>query len=292
VTACAGSRAWRPISLLLLVGLLLSSGTAGEDEPARDPERDAGFAGALGQAFPMTPDMIHDYREASAETAAAILTRREPVPLIDTLPVWLEPGSAAPVLRLAPGIASVVGFYDRTGLPWPVRQYVIGDGDAYDVVQLGEESNTLAIAPRARVGWSNLVVALMGEPAPVVLRIRIGVETAHFRSAIQVMKSGPNAPAVTDDGGRIRAGDAKLLAALIGYDLPEAAQKLHITGIEADVWLLGDELLLRTRNPLLSPAWSAHMAAPDGVRAYRLKHHSHLLLAAGDRIIRARITVP
>ncbi len=285
------SRACWPIRSLLPVGLLLASAAATEEAPVTNPDREAGFAGALEQAFPMTPSMIHDYRDAYDATESAILTDEEPKALIDTLPVWLEPGAQAPVLHLAPRIASVVGFYDQAGHPWPVRQYVIGDGDTYDVVQLGENANTLAIAPKARLGWSNLVVALTDEPAPVVLRLRIGAEAAHFRSAVQVMKAAPHAP-TAPHAPRLRAGDAELLAALIGYHLPATARRMQISGIEADVWLLGDDLLLRTRNPLLSPAWTAHMAAPDGVRAYRLKRHAHLLLAAGDRIIRARITEP
>ncbi len=274
----------------MLIGLLLSAVAQSEERPPADPDRAAGFADALEEAFPMTPEMIQTYRETHAANEAAILTRVEPEPLMDAMPVWLEPGASIPVVKLTPGIASVVGFYDRSGQPWPVRQYILGDGESYEVIQLGEDSNALAIAPRARVGWSNLVVALTGEATPVVIRVRISAEVTHYRASIQIMKAGPGSPSPGEDIPRIRAGDASLLAALIGYDLPDGAQKMQITGVEADVWRIGDDLFLRTRNPLLSPAWSAHLAAADGIRAYRLKPHTHLLLADGERIIRARVS--
>lgn len=253
----------------------------------------AGFRNAIESAFPMTPGMIHEYRDAYRANESAILEKVEPRPVVDSKLVWLEPGSDVPIIHLYPGIASVLGFYDESGAPWPVRQYVIGDGDNYEVVQLGENSNSLAVAPKSRVGWSNLVVALLDEWSPVVIRLRIGDQNAHFRSAIQVMKSGPNSESVLlHEPERIRAGDAQLLSALIGYDLPSDATRISVIGAEVEAWLLDDEILLRTRLPLLSPAWSSHLSAPNGIRAYRLKLHSHLLLAAGDRIVRADIELP
>ena len=263
-------------------------------QPGKESEvgidRRAGFDSALESAFPMTPAMIHEYRDAYQANENAILSNPEPAPVIDTTLVWLEPGAEVPVINLSPGIATVVGFFDQAGTPWPVRQYVIGDGDNYEVIQLGDSSNTLAVAPKGRVGWSNLVVALIEESSPVVIRMNIGHHAVHYRTVVQVMKHGPNT--ATDHpitSPSLSTGDARLLSALIGYDLPEHAIRVQITGIEADAWLLDDELLLRTRYPLLSPAWSAHLAAPNGIKAYRLKIHSHILLATGDRITRARV---
>ena len=261
---------------------------------ALSDERRSGFEEALTTTFPMTAEMVRTYRDTYELNEQAIHSYDEPVPILDSKLVRLDNGEDVPTINLSPGIASAIGFFDATGAPWPVQQYVIGDGTRYELIKLGDNANTLTVTPLARVGWTNLIVALAGESIPVVLILRINRTQAHFRSNVQVMKLGPNASNAVgaSNNSVLQAGDAHLLAALTGNDMPAQATRIKVSGVNADAWLVDNEILLRTYDQLLSPAWSASLTGPEGIRVYRIAAHSFVLLSIGDRIVRANLELP
>ena len=253
-----------------------------------------GFNSAVESAFPMTPGMVRRYRGIYEENERAMMETPEPVPIIDMDLVSLEPGGNVPVLNVSPGIVSVVGFHGATGKPWPVRQYVLGNGEDFQVIQLGENSNSLAISSLVRVGWTNLVVALAEEPTAVVLRINVDRERTHFRRSIQVMKPGPLSdpdlnPASSD---LPRPGDGTLLSVLTGAGPAADAERIPVEGVQASAWIVADVLYVRTKLPLLSPRWEASLSGPEGIRAYRLQVSSVLLFSRNGKIVRAELKIP
>ena len=256
--------------------------------------RAAGFQSALESVFPMTPQMVRDYRNAFDANEDSTLSRPFPTPIDDAALVSLEPGEKPVELRVAPGLASVVGFHDAAGRPWPVRQYVLGNGTGFTVAQLGENSSALAISPLARVGWTNLVIALAGEETPIVLKILTDSERAHFRRSIQIMKLGPDSEGVSDRpaGALPRPGDKQMIAALTGVGLPEAAVRVPVAGVDAQAWKVGQTILVRSQDTLLSPGWTASLAGPGGIRAYRLNAVSTLLFSVDGKIVRATVELP
>lgn len=253
-----------------------------------------GFNEAIEQVFPMTPDMVRQYQEIYRQNEKAMLERAEPVATIDTGLVSLEPGEPAPSVTVAGGIASVIGFYDATGQSWPVAQYVIGSGDQFQVIQLGEDANNLTVTPLVAAGWTNLVVMLKGEPKPIVIRLEISDKAAHYRRDIQVMRPGPNASYNTAAGSSTvtEAGSLVLLAALTGVDLPSQAKLVAVTGVPARAWLMGDSIYLRSQHALLSPSWSSSMSGPDGIRVYQIPRSSFALFSVDGQIVRADIALP
>ena len=256
--------------------------------------RSRSFQGALEQAFPMTPEMVRKYRDVFADNDRAVREKVEPQSLSSSQLVSLEPGASPPVVQLSPGIATALGFYDASGMPWPVRQYVVGDGDGYQIIQLGENSNTLAISPRRRVGWTNMIVALLEEPQPVVMRLQIADDQAHFRSDLHLTRLGPNSAASNAITTRPvpQAGDRELLAIASGTILPGNLTRLEVNGYPVEAWLSDGSVILRTRHPLLSPAWNDSITGSDGVRAYRLPLHSTLLLSVDESVVRSELELP
>ena len=250
------------------------------------------FDEAIGNVFPMTPDMVRRFRRIQDENEIAARDVPYPEPLVDAVFVELAPGERPTELRVAPGIASAIGFFDASGRPWPIRQFVIGNADQFRVIQLGEGS--LSVSPLERVGWTNLIIALLDEPVPVVLRVVIDRNQAHFSRSVRILKHGPNPPSVTFGTGLHLpgAGSREMMAVLSGLDLPEGAKEVAVSGADATAWLVGEDLYLRTRHPLLSPAWTGALAGPDRVRAYRLKPVSSLLLSVDGRIVLAEVTLP
>ena len=262
--------------------------------PTVSDERLAGYHSALETVFPMTPEMIKAYQDALNNNQRAIFSNVYPNTVDDAAMVSLEPGENPIELNVAPGIASVVGFFDATGNPWPIQQYVLGDGESFQIAQLGERSSALAISPTSRGGWSNLVVVLEGEASPVVLKVVVDPTKAHFRRRIQVMKQGPNSHEIVGvDVNKLPvAGDRELLAVLTGAGLRRGSVRVPVTGVDALAWALDDQLYVRSRLPLLSPPWTDSLTGPGGIRAYRLRMSSSLLFSLDGRIVRARLDLP
>ncbi|MFG6082216.1 DotH/IcmK family type IV secretion protein [Paracoccus litorisediminis] len=253
-----------------------------------------GFNEAIEQNFPMTPDMIRRYRSIYEGTERALAERVEPKCTTDAAFITLEPGETASDLKLAPGIASVVGFYDVTGQPWPITQYILGQGADFQAIQLGQGSNNISLTPLKRFGWSNLIVVLKDHPKPAIIRINVSETEAHCRHDIQVMASGPNANLnnAAQDQVVTEAGSGLLLSALSGVDLPSEAQPVRVEGVNARAWKVGDSVFIRSKHALLSPSWKASMSGPDGVRVYEIKAGPVALFSVDGTIVRADIVLP
>lgn len=260
------------------------------------PDRVEGFNKAIEEAFPMTPDMIRQYRQIFDEQQRAILETDKPSALVDAGFISLEPGETPSRLQLAPGIASVIGFYDATGAAWPIDQYVVGSGENFEVVQLGDNANSLVMTPLTRLGWSNLVVRLRDEPKPVVLHVDVSNSTAHFRHDIQIARMGPNAnvnmASARSDRVITEAGDSTLLSVLTRVDIPREAVPASVANVAAESWAIGESLFVRSRHALLSPSWTASLAGPDGIRVYQVPLSSMLLFSVDGRVTRASVELP
>lgn len=261
-----------------------------------DLDRIDAFNSAMEQAFPMTPEMIRRYRQIFEEQQRATLDRPEPQARMESGFIALEPGETPGRLLLSPGIASVISFYDATGQSWPIEQYVVGSGQNFEVVALGEESNSLVMTPLSRLGWSNLVVRLRDEPRPVVLHVSISEAVAHFRHDIQIGRMGPNAEVTLASGAApavvTEAGSQILLSMLSRVDIPRAAVSVPVSHVQAEAWTLGDRMFVRSRHALLSPSWTASLAGPNGVRVYEINPSSMLLFSVDGRVIRVSADLP
>lgn len=280
------------VAVLMLAQLAGAQHILDTDQP---DAREEGFKGAVESAFPMTPDMVRRFRQIHQDNERAVLEKPEPQQLERMDRLSLLPGSGpAPLVNIAPGIASVIGFYDASGSPWPIRQYVIGDGGNYQLVQLGEYANAIAISPLARVGWTNLVIDLEGASWPVVLRVTIDQERADYRRYIQIMQDGPHAARETVAGNEETPGpgNGNLLAALSATGIPKDWIPVDVKGVSAVAWLAGDDLFVRSAHALLSPQWLSSLTGPGRLRSYRLAANAVLLFSVDGRIVRAELDLP
>ena len=250
-----------------------------------------GFMEALEGIFPMSPGMVKEFLEAYRLNEKTILDRNEPKPLIGHELVSLESSSETQSVRLMPGIASAIGFYDAEGNSWPIQQVVVGNSEDFQIIQLGENANTITISPSTNVGWTNLVVALLDEPNPVVLKLIVDEQEAHFRLNFQILKHGPltHHDEITSTQPISQAGNKDLLNTLSGTFTNQEAERVEVFGVEADAWIKDETLFLRSRYPLLSPTWFGTLKGPAGIHAYQLPVHSVLLFAVGEQIVRAEL---
>ncbi len=56
-------------------------------------------------------------------------------------------------------------------------------------------------------------------------------------------------------------------------------------GGNAQAWVNGETLYLRTRLTLLSPSWVATMTSADGTKAYELLNTSTLLVSDNGKLV-------
>ena len=231
---------------------------------------------ALRQTFTMTPEMIAYYKSLARQQDQAMNAEPDPDIKVGSSYISLEPGEAPAEIILASNYTSTISFYDKTGQAWPVTQYVHGREGAFQVIQLGKESNSMTITPLATNAKSNIVIMLQGEPKPAILRLSTSLAEVDLRRDVIVSKAGPNAviapDIVVNPASPIEreAGNRVLSAALDGADMPPSAQPVKISGINAQAWVLGDDLYVRSRAKLSVPAPKNSMNGPDGLRVYQV----------------------
>ena len=270
---------------VLMSLMMIATAHGQQPEGGRDRE----FDEAVGELLPVSPEEIDGFQESLHDVRSSVHDRRELEVVSATDLVSLDPGDDPPEVALSPGIATVIVFADATGQPWPVDGYVVGDGEGYDVTQLGTAEGSpashITVAPRKVAGWTNLVVHLQGEARPVILTLQVNPEKVHYRHDIQVLGQGPLArPTI---GHQLieppRAGNRNMLAFISAVDIPTSARKLEVTGVpDTDIWSDGETMWVRTRWVLLSPQFQEVMVL-GGIRVYRLPRIATLLFFVNER---------
>lgn len=160
------------------------------------PEEITAYGAAIQSQFPMTPEMIMDYRrrvDESQKAAATPPSGQFPNAISDAKRLTLDSAQDPEVLLTGPDTVSVMAFYDRTGAAWPVASYVIGKPKSFQVYAMQEGSNQLAVTPLVPHGFSNIVVSLVGESRPLVFEVRTNSLNTHYRRDFTVQGLGPNA---------------------------------------------------------------------------------------------------
>ena len=259
------------------------------------PEEITAYGAALQQQFPLTPELIRDYRRrlnAIENARAAPPTGHRPHALTRTIRVSLGTNGPTPEVLTSPGVVSVISFFDRTGAPWPVASFVVGREDAFQVYAMQEGSNQLALSPLVTHGYSNLAISLVEEDQPIVLDLQTSEEQTHYRLDLSVNGLGPNAviPAVAPKEPKMDASDDLMMAFVQGADIPRNAIPLATDDGDVSVWRYNNNYYLRTNQTLISPSWQETLSGPGGIKAYRMRPAPVALISRGGRVTKVRIT--
>ena len=285
------SSAVPPSPILGAQGLLDS--LADLDRPL-SPEEITAYGAALQQQFPLTPEMIRDYRRrlnANQAAAAAPPTGRRPSAVTSTIRVSLGTNGKTAEVLTSPGVVSLISFFDRTGAPWPVASFVVGREDAFQVYPMHEGSNQLAIAPLVTHAYSNLAISLVGEDQPLVIDLQTSEDRAHYRLDFSVNGLGPKAiiPTSAPKEPKMDASDDLMMAFVQGVDIPNNAVKLSTDDGDVAAWRYNGNYYIRTSQTLMSPPWQSSLSGPGGIKAYRLRPSPVALISRGGRSIKVRI---
>jgi intracellular multiplication protein IcmK len=240
----------------------------------------AAWKQALAELNPLSPDQIRELRSQDEAVERAAKSRMAPgMALSEAVQVSMEPGGRSPVITLLHGFASAIEVLDVTGQPWPVVEARQGDAEALDVAVAGDASgpgNVITVTPSQRFTATNLILILQNasRPVSIILKAEEATATSELRDRVTLIlgASGPLAKAVPSRGYDHLDADGALRNALVGKAPTDTGVEIigdlpH--GMRA--WRDGEQLWIRTRDALISPAPLASVAMGD-VRAYRLAY--------------------
>ncbi len=261
------------------------------------PEEITAYGVALQSQFPMTPEMIQDYRrrvDESQKAAATPPSGQFPHAISDTKRLTLDSAQEPEVLLTGPDTVSVMAFYDQTGAAWPVASYVIGKPNSFQVYAMQEGSNQLAVTPLVPHGFSNIVVSLVGESRPLVFEVRTNSLNTHYRRDFTVHGLGPNAasrPLQTRQSEPVaRASDDVMMAFATGADIPGNAVRLSTDNGAVKAWSYDGAIYLQSADAIISPPASRILTGPGQVKAYRIRPTSVALISSNGRVSKVRIS--
>lgn len=247
--------------------------------PPPDADSTVAFNTLLQQNMPLSPQQVVQLRQQIdvAQRAAATPPTIPPKPVSSTVMVNLAPGSTPPAVRLAQGYVTSLVFVDSASQPWPIAAFDIGNPKAVNI-QWDGKSNILLLQAVAPYSDGDIVIRLVGNPTPITLEIVSGQRVVDYRVDLHISGIGPNTKEVPIGTGLPNSANQLLLGVLDGI-APAGGKSLNVRGADAQAWLLGEKMYLRTRLTLLSPGWMGTMVSPDGMHAYELPKTSSVLVS-------------
>ncbi len=261
------------------------------------PEEITAYGAAIQSQFPMTPEMIRDYRrrvDESQKAAASPPSGQFPKPITDAKRLTLDSAQEPEILLTGPDTVSVMAFYDRTGAAWPIASYVIGKPKSFQVYAMQEGSNQMAVTPLVPHGFSNIVVSLVGESRPLVFDVRTNSLNTHYRRDFTVHGLGPNAasrPLQTRQSEPVaRASNDVMMAFATGADIPGNAVRLSTDNPSVRAWSYDGAIYLQSADAIISPPASRILTGPGQVKAYRVRPTSVALISLNGRVSKVRIS--
>lgn len=259
------------------------------------PEEITAYGATLQKQFPLTPELIRDYRrriDESQAAAAAPPAGHRPRPINKTIRVSLDTNGPTPHVLTAPGVASVLSFFGSTGAPWPVSSFVVGREDAFEVYAMQQGSNQLAVAPLVAHGYSNLIISLVEEDQPIVVDLQTNEDRAHYKLDFSVNGRGPNAeaPVMASAEPKQDASSDIMMAFVQGVGIPKNAVPLSTDDGDVTAWRYDGHMYVRTNQTLMSPSWSQTLAGPGGIKAYRLRPAPVAIISRNGRMTKVRIS--
>ena len=308
------SRIGRGCSGLMVLAVLAAGGPAAGQEaatpsapaereaPSSGPDRDAEVwpehampdddAAAAGRArLPFTREQIELLGRLVEQTQRATARARGAAPPGRVRRIDLDGLGAGAVQEIAvhADYVTSVGFYDRTGAPWPIARslvnenFVVAGGEGTPA----EAAHLLHLKPNARWLTGNASVMLEGLAEPLILVMNEVDGAVDFSLAVRLPEDGPNAdPLDAGLAAGFHAGSDMLLGLLSG-EAPAGARPLDVEGIDGRAWRLGEELLLVTRAYLVAPGARAAERDPSGRWAYRLPGVPYAMVSVEGRELRA-----
>lgn len=245
------------------------------------------FVDMTGSTMPLSPDQIRSLKKMfnQSQRAAAEHPDVPPRPTSTSVTLDLSPGATPPIIRLSAGFVTSLVFVDATGAPWPIAAYDLGDPRSYNI-QWDKKGNTLMLQAITSYKTGNLAVILKGMHTPVMLTLLPGQRAVDYRVDLRMPNLGPNAETFVTN---LPSTENSVVMSVLNGVPPNGAKKLTIHGGDAEGWMVGSNLYLRTRLTVISPGWMATMSSADGLHAYELQQTPVILASFHGKLIKLTV---
>lgn len=259
---------------------VFSQPTEGSSIPSSGPMKQSAFQNLLQNYFPLTPDEIHEFKDAVAQQQQANATppgKAPPKGTSSIIPVTLKPGGIMPVIRVGQGMITSLVFTDASGEVWPIHAFSIGDPSAFNV-QWDKKSGVLMIQGQKLYAETNIGVMLNGLSVPVMLTLLIGQKDWDYLDYVQLDQNqvGDSTP------GNTTSQAPSYLTDLLNGIPPDGAISLNVSNPNtAQIWSYQGQYIMTTRATLLSPAWTsrANGPGPTPIHAYAFPPAPEVLIS-------------
>lgn len=274
------------------------------------------------EAIPLTPEEIMRLGKRLKEVdraQEAVQTEMATPNVRPAIRVSFQPGQQTSIIFTAKGYPTAISFVDRTGQPWPIA-WNLGSMTAnpsggtncgasangsseksgspavetsgFYVCVPYKGSNTINIQPLSLQPRGGLLVTLKDAPKPISFLLLAGRGSYDDNLTVRVAGDGPNAKVEIDTRpGAPATGDPYLNAMLSGI-APAAAVPLSVEGVSPDdvrAWKIGNEMYLRTKLVLMTPAWDSSEHGEGGYTIYAFHETPYVLLSDSGRTVSASI---
>ncbi|AKP72645.1 intracellular multiplication protein IcmK [Piscirickettsia salmonis] len=245
------------------------------------------------QAFPLSPEQIHQYKNnyVAEQKASIDPVGEEPSQSSSAIiPVSLQPGGIQPIVRVTKGMITSIVMTDQNGKVWPIESYSLGDKNSFNI-NWNKLSGVLMVQGIKPYGQTNIGVLLKGLHVPVMLSLVLGQKHWDYLDYIRVQSNQDGSSANTETV----ANAADYLIQLLN-GIPVQGAKQLVTNapatLQAQVWLYQGHYLLLTTGTLISPAWSARQTStgPNKLHAYKLPVSPSLLISSNGVMQQVTVT--
>ena len=271
----------------------------GEDEEEGEVQdieteiRQKSFDAAITGLLPLNPGEIRELLNRFDKVQQAVETPVYPYPKPEIVAqtLSLDPGSIPPEIKVAVGHVTTINILDASGERFPVLDITWAGN--FDVVQPGKNGNIIKVTPTSDFAYGNMAVALPGLTTPILFILKSHRDAVHYRFDATVPAVGPfTQPPLIEGGLTLSAGGDNALSAVLDGVIPDAAQKLFVSGADSrtTAYRFGGMTYVRTPLTLLSPGWSRSVKSADGMNVYALANAPVLLLSDQGQVVRARLS--
>lgn len=263
-----------------------------QDEEKDSSAEDEAFERSLKSRLPMNTEQIKKFKQRLKDTERATKARSSPEMTNRSRRLSFKTGEKPPQVKIAPGYVTTISFFDSTGEPWPVTSVVLGNPNYYDVQQPENQSNVITVSALEEHVGSNLALTFKDQDVPTTIQLKTiseGEETDSL-AVFRAEQRGPNAKEPSIGPDPESAVDSDMMS-FIDNVPPDSAKRIQLSRQGSDksdeqeeredvaLWSHGDSYYLRTKHPLVWPAWNAVAKGPGGVRVYEMPKVSSLMLS-------------
>lgn len=238
--------------------------------------------------FPLSDKEIQ-WVKSQMDSAQYSLHKGAPLrPASRVMTASIDPGSAPAVVHLMPGYVTAISVVGRDGTTWPIVTESVGSAGQFSVSSPaksgngisaggkveqsnGAPTNLLTISPNFFGATSNLVLTLKDLDTPLVVMLESGPPDGKMvdgRITLRVNRDAPDSPPPTVLAPPPSPVDTTLMSFLEGTP-PKDAEALPISAVGVEMWSWGGGLIVKTRDTLVLPAWTAQVQQ-DGVSVYQI----------------------